>query len=378
LKKLFYLIGTLLVAGLLLTLMPGLSSSQDEPLPASNIKKQATSRQGKDTLLLMGVGDLMLGSNYPSPTLLPPNDGRELLQAAAPLLQSADIAFGNLEGVIMTGKGTAKHCNDERYCYVFKSPDHYAKLLTSAGLDVVSIANNHTSDFGPKGREHTVQVLKKEGLYFAGHLEHPYSLFEKEGVRYGFCAFAPNTGTLSVNDTDEAIALIKMLNDSCDILMVSMHIGAEGTKYNHVTRQKELFLGENRGDPYHFARLVIDAGADIVWGHGPHVVRAVDLYKDRFIAYSLGNFATYGTINVGGINGYAPLVAVETDRAGRFISGQIHSFLQEKGHGPREDTLQHAAKEIKRLTSIDFPESTLSIENDGKISRKQSTEPIIK
>ena len=370
-KKLFYLIGTLLVAGLLLTLMPGLSSSQDEPLPASSIKKQATSRQGKDTLLLMGVGDLMLGSNYPSPTLLPPNDGRELLQAAAPLLQSADIAFGNLEGVIMTGKGTAKHCNDERYCYVFKSPDHYAKLLTSAGLDVVSIANNHTSDFGPKGREHTVQVLKREGLYFAGHLEHPYSLFVKEGVRYGFCAFAPNTGTLSVNDTDEAIALIKMLNDSCDILMVSMHIGAEGTKYNHVNRQKELFLGENRGDPYHFARLVIDAGADIVWGHGPHVVRAVDLYKDRFIAYSLGNFATYGTINVGGINGYAPLVAVETDRAGRFISGQIHSFLQEKGYGPREDTLQHAAKEIKRLTSIDFPESTLSIENDGKISRKE-------
>ncbi len=371
-KKLIYLTGTLLIAGLLLTLLPGLSAIHDEPMPSSSIKKVVVSPQGKDTLLLVGVGDLMLGSNYPSVSLLPPHEGRDLLQEAAPLLQAADIAFGNLEGVLMTGKGTAKHCNDEKYCYVFKSPDHYAKHLKNAGLDVLSIANNHTGDFGQKGREHTVQVLKNEGLYFAGHLEHPYRLFEKEGVRYGFCAFAPNTGTLSVNDSARAVALISKLKDSCDILMVSMHIGAEGTKYNHITRQRENFLGENRGDPYHFARLAIDAGADIVWGHGPHVVRAVDLYKDRFIAYSMGNFATYGTINVNGINGYAPLIAIETDREGKFITGRIHSFIQQKGSGPQQDSLHRAALEIKRLTAIDLPESELAIDSLGKMKRKSS------
>ncbi len=332
-------------------------------LPPTSLPKQPTIDSQK--ILVMGVGDIMLGSNYPSVHLLPPKDGVELLKEATPLLQSADLAFGNLEGVLMTGKGVPKHCQDEKHCYVFKSPDHYVHHLSAAGIDVVSIANNHTGDFGQKGREHTVEVLKKEGLIFAGHIEYPYSLFERKGVRYGFCAFAPNQGTMSVNDPEGAVELISRLKDSCDILIVSMHIGAEGTKYNHVTRKQEIFLGENRGDPYHFARLVIDAGADIVFGHGPHVVRAVDLYKGRFIAYSLGNFATYGTINVSGINGYAPLVAVETDREGRFLGGRIYSFLQEKGMGPKLDESHRAAKEIKRLTVSDVPESGLQIDSVG-------------
>lgn len=337
-------------------------SGVSQPPPTSTPKKPTIDSQ---KILVMGVGDIMLGSNYPSEHLLPPKDGAELLKEATPLLQSADIAFGNLEGVLMTGKGVPKHCQDEKHCYVFKSPDHYVHHLSAAGIDVVSIANNHTGDFGQKGREHTVEVLKKEGLIFAGHIEHPYSLFERKGVRYGFCAFAPNQGTMSVNDKEQAIELITRLKDSCDILIVSMHIGAEGTKYNHVTRKQEIFLGENRGDPYHFARLVIDAGADIVFGHGPHVVRAVDLYKGRFIAYSLGNFATYGTINVSGINGYAPLVAVETDLEGRFIGGRIYSFLQEKGTGPRLDNLHRAAREMRRLTHIDVPEAGLQIDSLG-------------
>ena len=342
-------------------------SGVNQPPPVS---LQSKSNMDSQKILVMGVGDIMLGSNYPSVQLLPPKDGADLLMEATPLLQSADIAFGNLEGVLMTGKGVPKHCRDEKHCYVFKSPDHYVHHLSAAGIDVVSIANNHTGDFGQKGREHTVGVLKKEGLIFAGHVEYPYSLFERKGVRYGFCAFAPNQGTMSVNDAERAVELISRLNDSCDILIVSMHIGAEGTKYNHVTRKQEIFLGENRGDPYHFARLVIDAGADIVFGHGPHVVRAVDVYKGRFIAYSLGNFATYGTINVKGINGYAPLVAVEMDREGRFVGGRIYSFLQEKGAGPRLDNQHRAAKEIRRLTMSDVPETSLLIDSVGVMGMK--------
>ena len=112
----------------------------------------------------------------------------------------------------------------------------------------------------------------------------------------------------------------------------------------------------------------IDAGADIVWGHGPHVVRAVEVYKDRFIAYSLGNFATYGTINVTGINGYAPIIEVETDRTGNFIRGKIHSAIQIKGKGPRWDISNRVVKEIKNLTQEDFPESNLSISKVGEIT----------
>ena len=70
------------------------------------------------------------------------------------------------------------------------------------------------------------------------------------------------------------------------------------------------FYGENRGNAYAFARMAIDAGADVVLGSGPHVTRAVDLYKNRFIAYSLGNFCTYGMFNLDGPNGMAPLLAL--------------------------------------------------------------------
>ena len=320
------------------------------------------------TVLLMGVGDLMLGSNYPSPILLPQNGGKDILLEVAPVLKNADITFGNLEGVIMTDKGTPKQCKNPAYCYVFKSPDSYIQNFVDAGFDLVSVANNHTGDFGEKGREHTARVLQQAGMRFAGHQTYPYTIFYRNGIRYGFCAFAPNIGTVSLLKIEEAVLLIKMLNDSCDIVIVSMHAGAEGSKYNHITRKDEIFVGENRGNPYSFAHRAIDAGADIVWGHGPHVVRAVDLYKERFIAYSLGNFATYGTINVNGISGYAPIIEVETDRSGKFIRGKIHSAIQHKGEGPRWDSSYRVAKEIRYLTLQDFPESSLSISESGDMA----------
>lgn len=317
------------------------------------------------TVVLMGVGDLMLGSNYPSPNFLPKNAGKDILQEVAPVLKKADITFGNLEGVILSANGTPKQCKNPDYCYVFKSPDSYVQNYLDAGFDVLSLANNHTGDFGATGRENTTKVLQDAGIQFAGIEAHPYTIFEREGIRYGFCAFAPNTGSVSLLKIEEAVSLIRMLNDSCDIVIVSMHTGAEGSKYNHITRKDEIFVGENRGNPYSFSHQAIDAGADIVWGHGPHVVRAVEVYKDRFIAYSLGNFATYGTINVTGINGYAPIIEVETDRTGNFIRGKIHSAIQIKGKGPRWDISNRVVKEIKNLTQEDFPESNLSISKTG-------------
>jgi len=325
-------------------------------------------KDSPQTVVLMGVGDLMLGSNYPSTHLLPPNGGKDILEEVAPVLKKADITFGNLEGVIMTDKGTPKQCKNPAYCYVFKSPDSYIQNFVDAGFDLVSVANNHTGDFGEKGREHTARVLQQAGMRFAGHQTYPYTIFDRNGIRYGFCAFAPNMGTVSLLKIEEAVLLIKMLNDSCDIVIVSMHAGAEGSKYNHITRKDEIFVGENRGNPYSFAHRAIDAGADIVWGHGPHVVRAVDLYKERFIAYSLGNFATYGTINVNGISGYAPIIEVETDRSGKFIRGKIHSAIQHKGEGPRWDSSYRVAKEIRYLTLQDFPESSLSISESGDMA----------
>jgi poly-gamma-glutamate capsule biosynthesis protein CapA/YwtB (metallophosphatase superfamily) len=317
-----------------------------------------------------GTGDIMLGSNYPSDAKLPVHDGRELLKDVSAMLTDADVTFGNLEGCFLDKGGQVKSCKSG--CYFFRMPDRYVNYLVAAGYDVMSVANNHAGDFGAPGRENTRKVLKDAGLYFAGQKETcETARFEKEGVKYGFAAFAPNSGTVSIKDIPGAQKLVSELERDCDIVIVSFHGGAEGKAHNRVPKKTETFYGENRGDVHAFAHAVIDAGADVIFGHGPHVVRAAELYKDRFIIYSLGNFCTAGDFSISGISGYAPIVKVFTDREGKFVKGQIFSAIQRDKTGPVRDSGHAAAKEIKRLTELDFPATDLRISNEGAIERKK-------
>ncbi len=347
--------------------LKGLLPAEKESGPAGDPEE----RKQSDTLTMVAVGDMMLGTDYPSKSYLPPNDGKDILKPLENVLKNADITFGNLEGVLLTGDGPVKKCQNPSVCYAFKSPNHYAGYLKEAGFDVVSVANNHVGDFGDAGRENTVKVLTEYGIQFAGLEKHPYSVFTLNGVTYGFCAFAPNTGTVKINDYERAKQIIRHLDTSAQVVIVSFHGGAEGPAYNRITRKTEMFLGENRGNPYEFARMAIDAGADIVLGHGPHVPRAVDVYKDRFIAYSLGNFCTYGRFNLKGPNGLAPVLKVKMTQEGRFIEAEIISAKQLGEGGPTPDSENEAYKEIKRLTLLDFPEVKLQFTDDGKILPKK-------
>jgi hypothetical protein len=321
-------------------------------------------------LKIMAVGDLMIGTNFPSDAYLPPKDGSDILKPIHNYLDSSNLAIGNLEGVLLTGEGDVKKCNDPSKCYAFKSPDHYVHHYKSAGFDILSLANNHVGDFGSAGKKNTVQLLKENEIFFAGLEDYPFTTLVKDSIRYGFCAFSPNRGTMRINNYEVAREIVQHLDSICDIVIVSFHGGAEGAKYNHITRKTEMFLGENRGNPYDFSRMVIDAGADLVFGHGPHVVRAVDLYKDRFIAYSLGNFATYARFNLRGPNGLAPLLEVSVNQKGEFIKAKIHSFKQIGEGGPQWDETNSAYSEIKRLTLIDIPEAPLSFDGINTILPK--------
>ncbi|MDR2682837.1 MAG: CapA family protein [Dysgonamonadaceae bacterium] len=323
----------------------------------------------KNLVSVIGTGDIMLGSNYPSAAKLPAHDGKQLLRNVKDILRDADLTFGNLEGCFLNEGGNVKSCKSG--CYFFRMPDRYVNHLLDAGFDVMNIANNHMGDFGAPGRTNTVKVLKEAGLHYAG-LENvcETSVFEINGVKYGFCGFAPNSGTVRITNLAYAKELVAKLNAECDIVIVSFHGGAEGKAHNRVTRKAETFYGENRGNVYEFAHAVIDAGADIVFGHGPHVVRAAELYKDRFIIYSMGNFCTSGDFSISGVSGYAPVVKVFTDKEGKFVKGQIFSFLQKDKSGPVADDKYSAAREIKRLTELDFPQTDLTISAEGLIERK--------
>lgn len=333
--------------------------SQTSPDTLSLIKK--------DTLTIVGVGDIMMGTTYPEDKL-PGEDGAFLMRGVDSVLRDADLTFGNLEGTLLDEGGTPKTCKDPKVCYVFRTPTRYVKHLISAGFDMMSLANNHAGDFGEAGRKSSMKTLEVAGILHAGQMDHPTALFTKDSVTYALAAFAPNSNCVPLNDLAGAKAIVAHLDSIADIVIVSFHGGAEGAQYQNVPRTNEIFHGENRGDVYTFSRTLIDAGADIVFGHGPHVTRAVDVYNDRFIAYSLGNFCTHRGISVSGVNGMAPIVKVFTDRQGKFYKAQITPTVQTYGTGVKIDPEKQVIRRIQELTKKDFPESRVHIDDNGLIT----------
>jgi poly-gamma-glutamate capsule biosynthesis protein CapA/YwtB (metallophosphatase superfamily) len=333
-----------------------ISSSTKDPFVALN-----------DTISVIGVGDIMMGTNYPEDRL-PPYDGDFLLRDVADVLRNADLTFGNLEGTLLNEGGTPKKCKDPKVCYAFRTPVHYAKNLLDAGFDLVSLANNHAGDMGDEGRESTMNTLIAMGILHAGQISMKTAIFQKDSIRYGLAAFAPNSNCVPINDLDGARAIVRELDSLVDIVIVSFHGGAEGPKFQHVPRAHEIFYGEDRGDVYEFSHTVIDEGADIVFGHGPHVTRGVEVYKNRFIAYSLGNFCTYKGINVSGINGLAPIMKVSINSSGEFISGEIIPTRQSFETGVQIDPSKSIIKIIQELSKKDFPESRIQIDDNGIIT----------
>lgn len=317
-------------------------------------------------LTVAATGDIMLGTDYPEPRLAD-DDGVSLLRSAAPLLQAADVAFGNLEGVLLTGGEPEKACSNPAACYLFRSPPRYAQQLRAAGFDVMSLANNHARDFGEAGRDATMAALAAAGVRQSGR-QGEVASWEQRGVRIALIAFSPTRESWQLLTIDAAAAAVTELAAAHEIVIVSFHGGAEGQPgAERLGFGMEYAYGEQRGDLVAFAHAVIDAGADLVLGHGPHVPRALEIYKDRLVAYSLGNFATYYGISVAGAKGYAPLLWAELDGAGRFRNGRLHSFIQRRPYGPQPDPQHRALNMMRELTRLDFPDGRLQITADGKL-----------
>ena len=316
-------------------------------------------------ITVAAVGDIMLGSDYPSRRYLPPQ-GTDLLREVAPILRRADLTFGNLEGPLAVGGRTAK---SGPRSFAFRSPPANASRLAAAGFDLLSLANNHASDFGAAGRASTRAALTKVGIAFAGS-RGEITIREVRGTRIAFVAFAHNPVSDNVNDIAEARLLVREASRRAAIVLASFHGGAEGSAAARLPRGPESYLGERRGDLRLFAHAVVDAGADLVLGHGPHVVRAMELYKGRLVAYSLGNFATYGLFGLSGLTSLSPILWARLDPAtGRFVGGRVVSARQTRPGGPRLDRNGGAAAEIGRLSRLDFPRSGARVAKDGALSR---------
>jgi tetratricopeptide (TPR) repeat protein len=318
------------------------------------------------TLRLRAVGDVMLGTDFPK-GYLPPNDGAGLLEAVGPLMGDADLSFVNLEGPLCDGGQTNK-CGEGGNCYAFRSPTRYGDYLAEVGVDLASTANNHAHDFGESCRLETEQTLEGLGIAYSGRPGTIASV-QRNGLRVAMIGFHTSSSGHNLNDTETAVALVQAVDRDHDIVIVSFHGGAEGSKALHVPHGGETFYGEDRGDLRLFTHAVIDAGADLVLGHGPHVPRAMEVYQDRLIAYSLGNFATYGRFNLSGYLGVGLILEVTLDAEGRFATGQILATKQVGEGVPEPDPEGAAIDLIRKLSAEDFPGSGVVVGQDGSIGK---------
>ena len=355
----------------LLVILLSLVNSYAQSPDSISVTHDTTLVKVQKNIVITAVGDIMLGSSFPSTQFLPPHDNPYLLlESVADTLKASDITFGNLEGSFLNNGEAAKKCKDTTLCYLFRMPERYVSALTACGFNILSVANNHFGDFGLPARIRTKTILDSVGINYGGLLEHPWSIFKKDSVLYGFCAFAPNAGTVNINDLDTATAIVRKLSDTCDIVIVYFHGGAEGADFQNVPKINEIFHGEDRGNVYNFAHTMIDNGADVVLGSGPHVTRGIEVYKDRFISYSMGNFCTYGRFNLAGPNGIAPIVKINVDRKGKFLSGRIIPIYQPWPGGVRIDSERRVIYKIRDLDAQDFPDEVINISEDGKITYK--------
>ncbi|WP_312034212.1 CapA family protein [Actinoplanes sp. TBRC 11911] len=318
-----------------------------------------------DTVTLSATGDIMM-SNTPSE--LPPHEGDGFFDSVRPAL-AADLVMGNLEQPLTNDTGVSK-CGSPpaANCFAYRSPPSYARHLKEAGFDLVNTANNHAEDFGSAGARNTRTALAAAGVLATGKLNE-ITVTEVKGIKIAVIGFAPYDGLNNVNDLPHATALVRRAKSEADLVIVQVHMGAEGAAYQHVKPGDEIFYGENRGDPIKFSHAMIDAGADLICGHSPHVLRAMEFYKHKLIAYSLGNFAGGGrTLSRNGVLKYGGILHVTLTRDGRYVSGKfLSTYMNSVGLPTRDTQDEMGRKLVAQLTSDDFGATGAVIGSDGSI-----------
>ena len=319
------------------------------------------------TVRLRAVGDLMISTDFPSGNINPEIDAT--FTDVADWLTDADITFGNLEGPVCDGGKTTK-CKPDHTpgsCYAFRTPSKYAPLYKAAGFDVMSTANNHAEDYGQFCRKQTEGHLDRLGIAHTGR-PGDIATVEANGLKIAFIGFHTSRNSHYINDHEQAALLVKAVDQEHDLVVVSFHGGAEGRKALHVPDGRETFYGENRGHLREFTHTVIDAGADLVLGHGPHVLRGMEVYHNRLIAYSLGNFATYGRFNLSGNLGVGAVLEVVLDKDGKFVTGTVLPTRQEGEGVPVKDPDGTAIDLVRTLSADDFPGTAVQVAQDGSLA----------
>ena len=316
-------------------------------------------------IILSFVGDVMTGSDYPDKSYLPSNEGKDIFKSVVNYFKNSDINFANLEGAIAnTNTQSSKRSKNS---YSFRMPPYMANRIAEAGFNIVAVANNHSRDFGDKGYKQTQEYLKNAGIKIVGNILNTATIIEIKNKKIGFLAFYYfSYANNSIQDITSAKTLVEKAKKECDFLIVSFHGGAEGGNMFRVPKETEIFYGENRGDVYKFARAVSDSGADLIIGHGPHVLRAMEIYNNSFIAYSLGNFVGYKQFSLAGNNGISAILQITLNDNLKISSAKVIPIKLINGGIPSVDSSNEAIKKLNNYADLDFPNSGIKFNSEGE------------
>jgi poly-gamma-glutamate capsule biosynthesis protein CapA/YwtB (metallophosphatase superfamily) len=331
-----------LVFGIILGVLSPLATAQ-------TCGRQETPIADSEVIAIKAVGDIVLGSNWPS-SYYPPGFETDVVTRLKQVLGDADVIFGNLEGALTAHDVTTKTTGSSAM-FAFRMPASFAPLLRNAGFNVMHIANNHTFDFGEIGFDDTIKNLSDADIRAVGQKDN-IVLQKIKDVTIGWVGLSYSWRFDDMNDAEMLADLIIRARQQADLVIVSVQAGAEGSEALRVTDEDEMFFGENRGNVFAFARRAVDLGADLVLGHGPHVLRGMECYKDKLIAYSLGNFAGYGAFTTKRAAAISMVLQMRLAKNGQMTSFEVIPVRFDPQHLPVADPDQLASYLINDLSRL--------------------------
>lgn len=330
--------------------------------PAAATAPAPTAPAGPAGVSVTAVGDTVMGTPEFG---LPPAGGSTLFTAVKPLL-TGDVVMGNLESALASGAGSKCGGASGGSCFAFASPPSYARNLKAAGFTAMSTANNHSNDWGPAGIRSTMRALDAVGIVHAGRPGQIGIQRLPSGTTVAFVGLAPYEWSQNALDIPAAQRLVRKASGMAPIVVANMHVGAEGSAYRNVPRGNESYLGEPRGNTRALARALVDAGADLVVGHGPHVMRGMEFRNGRLIAYSLGNFLGYKVFSTSGYAGQSGVLQVKMAPDGRFESGRL-APVRLSGDGVPSPG-GSSVRDVAALSRADFGRTAARVSGNGQIT----------
>lgn len=328
-------------------------------------------------------GDVSLGTNLDTswvdrdaawmrrrPRALP--EPARLLAPLVPLVADADVVLVNLEGAIGDGPvATPKCAPGATGCYALRMPETAAAALRglrAGGRVVANVANNHARDAGADGLARTVALLDAAGVLVTG----ADTLATPVGTAEGDTVAVLGFGTSGEPDLRDLAAVRRHVARAAaryPRLVVTMHAGAEGALAQRTRDTMETYRDERRGNPVAFAHAAVAAGAKLVVGHGPHVLRAIEWHDGALIAYSLGNLVTYGPFGFEPPRNRGALLCASLDARGRVTRAALRPTRQRAPGFVRADWTARAAVLMDSLSRLDFPGTSARLTPEVAVRR---------